>query len=89
MGHDIDYDGHVDRWDRDEVAERAALEQELQEEEKQKKERSDEANAAEGKAPAQGLSGTGAKGGKPANANGKSGVENSGAVKGYVSPRKR
>ncbi|MGC4065377.1 MAG: hypothetical protein QM784_12155 [Polyangiaceae bacterium] len=82
----LDFDGHVDRWDRDEVAERAALERELQDEEKRKREQSAGADgqpaAADGAAPKS--EGTKASGdaAKP------SGKESE-PVKGHVSPRNR
>jgi hypothetical protein len=34
MGVDLDFDGHVDRWDRDEIAARAVAEKEAAEEKK-------------------------------------------------------
>ncbi len=37
MGVDLDFDGQVDRWDRDEVAMRAAAEKERQDEEREEK----------------------------------------------------
>ena len=56
MGWDLDGDGRVDRWDRDEVAERTALEKEMQNEEKRKQDEAAKKKADEDAATKDGAS---------------------------------
>jgi hypothetical protein len=84
LGYDLDFDGHVDRWDRDEVAERAALEREIQEEEKAKKERAAAEGAAEPSSTGKNADAKTNSASKPGDAS-----KNTEPAKGHVSPRKR
>jgi large subunit ribosomal protein L1 len=45
MGWDLDFDGRVDRWDRDEIAERAAMEKEMQQAGEAKQKEAEKAGA--------------------------------------------